>query len=129
MEWKRTRISSSAPWESTVGYSRAIKIGPFLEIAGTTAIDNGNVVAPGDAYEQTRFILKKIKSVIEEAGGKMEDTIRTRMFVTNIQDWEAIGKAHGEFFGAIRPAATMVEVKGLIDPALVVEIEVSAFVH
>ncbi|MEO1437916.1 MAG: RidA family protein, partial [Bacteroidota bacterium] len=115
------------PWERVVGYSRAIKIGPFLEIAGTTAMENGEVVAPGDAYEQTRHILKTVKKVLEEAGGKLEHTVRTRMFVTNIDDWERIGKAHGEFFGSIRPAATMVEVSRLIDPNLVVEIEVSAY--
>ncbi|MEM6722790.1 MAG: RidA family protein [Bacteroidota bacterium] len=128
MKWERTRISSGAPWERIVGYSRAVKIGPFLEIAGTTAMQDGKVVAPGDAYEQTRHILKIIKSVLEEAGGKLEHTVRTRMFVTNIQDWEAIGKAHGEFFGSIRPAATMVEVNGLIDPDLAIEIEVSAYI-
>lgn len=129
MKWEKKKFSSGAPWEGEVGYSRAVQVGPFLEIAGTTAVENGQAVAPGNAYEQTRFILEKIKTVIEEAKGKMEDVVRTRMFVCNIDDWEAIGKAHGEFFRDIRPAATMVEVSRLIDPDLVVEIEVSAIIQ
>lgn len=122
-------ISSGAPWEKTVGYSRAVRVGNHIFVAGTTAVDgDGNVVGAGNAYEQTHFILKKIEKALTEAGSKMEDVVRTRMFVTNIEHWEAIGKAHGEFFTDIRPAATMVEVSRLIGQELMIEIEVDAIV-
>lgn len=124
---QRINISSGAPWENIVGYSRAVRIGNIVEIAGTTAVNSkGEVVAKGNPFGQTRFILNKISAVLEEAGGSLNDVIRTRIYVTNISDWEAIGKAHGKFFKDIKPAATMVEVSALIDPELLVEIEVSA---
>ncbi|MFD0588567.1 RidA family protein [Paenibacillus sp. GCM10027627] len=123
---ERIRISTGSPWEPIVGYSRAVRIGNVIEVAGTTAMKDGEVVGVGDAYEQTRYILELIQDSIEKAGGRLSDVVRTRMFVTDIRLWEQIGKAHGEFFRDIRPVATMVEVKALIDPALLVEIEVQA---
>jgi enamine deaminase RidA (YjgF/YER057c/UK114 family) len=129
MAAKTTRqlFSSGAPWESTVGYSRAVRVGPLIEVAGTTAVENGQVIAPSDAYGQTKFILQKIERVLQEAGASLENVTRTRLFVTDISQWEAIGRAHGEFFHTIRPATSMVEVKALIDPAMLVEIEVTAY--
>ncbi|GAB2526779.1 RidA family protein [Rufibacter soli] len=129
MAAKTTRqlFSSGAPWESTVGYSRAVRVGPLIEVAGTTAVENGQVIAAGDAYGQTRFILQKIERVLQDARASLEDVVRTRLFVTDISQWEAIGRAHGEFFQTIRPATSMVEVKALIDPAMLVEIEVTAY--
>lgn len=124
----RKNISSGAQWEDIVGYSRAVRIGDIVEVAGTTAVDGEQVIGKGDAYAQTRFILEKIKTALTEAGASLDDVIRTRMFVTNIDDWEAIGRAHGEFFRQIKPAATMVEVSRLINPDLLVEIEASAVI-
>ncbi len=126
---ERKNISSGAPWESVVGYSRAVRIGNHIWVAGTTATDEaGNVVAAGDAATQTRYILQKIDAALIKAGASMADVVRTRMFVTDISQWEAIGRVHGEFFGAVRPAATMVQIAKLIDPAHMIEIEVDAFV-
>ncbi len=123
----RQNISSSTQWEDIVGYSRAVRIGNVIEVAGTTAVDEtGQVIGADDPYQQTVFVLKKIEQALIKAGASMQDVVRTRMFVTNIEQWEAIGRAHGEFFRDIKPAATMVEVQGLIDPALLVEIEVTA---
>ncbi len=123
----RRTISSGSPWESLVGYSRAVRIGNLICVAGTTAVDDeGQVVAEGDAAEQTRYIIGKIESALNRAGGSLQDVVRTRMYVTDIDRWEEIGRVHGEFFGDIRPVATMVEVRRLIDPALLVEIEADA---
>ena len=125
----RKNISSGAPWESIVGYSRAVRIGNHVWVAGTTATDeNGKVVGAGDAAAQTRYVLQKIGRALNEAGVTFADVVRTRTFVTDISQWEAIGRVHGEFFGDVRPAATMVEVSKLIDPAHLVEIEIDAYV-
>lgn len=124
---KRMNISSGAKWEDIVGYSRAVRVGNIVEVAGTTAVDEqGNVVGLNDAYEQTRFIFAKIEKALTTAGASLKDIVRTRMFVTDISKWEEIGKAHGEVFRTIKPAASMIEVKGLISPELLVEIEVTA---
>jgi len=122
----RTNISSSAIWEDQIGYSRAVKIGRVVEVSGTSAIDRDKIIAPNDPYQQTKFIIRKIERAINEAGGALEDVIRTRIYVTNIKDWSAVGKAHGEAFRDIKPATSMVEVKSLIDPNFVVEIEATA---
>ena len=121
---KRLNISSGAKWEDIVGYSRAVRIGDLIEVAGTTAVDeNGQVIGINDPFEQTRFILAKIEKVLIDAGGTLKDVVRTRIFVTDISNWEAIGKAHGDYFRDIKPASTMVEVSALIRPELLVEIE------
>ena len=122
----RTNISSGTIWEDEVGYSRAVKIGRVVEVSGTSAIDRDKIIAPNDPYQQTKFIIRKIERALNEAGGSLEDVIRTRIYVTNIDDWSAIGKAHGEFFRKIKPATTIVEVKSLIDPNFVVELEETA---
>jgi enamine deaminase RidA (YjgF/YER057c/UK114 family) len=122
-------VFTGSPWEPVVGYCRAVRIGERIEVAGTTAMQQGEVVGEGDAYEQTRFILLTIEKALNELGASMSDVVRTRMFVTDISKWEEIGKAHGEFFRDIQPAATMVEVQALIDPRLMVEIEVEAIVE
>lgn len=124
---KRINFSSGAKWEDIVGYSRAVRIGNIIEVAGTAAVDeNDQVVGLGDPAEQTRFILSKIEKALTSAGATLHDVVRTRMFVTNIADWESIGRVHGLYFKDIKPAATMVEVKSLIGPELLVEIEVTA---
>ncbi|MBK6646959.1 MAG: RidA family protein [Anaerolineales bacterium] len=123
----RINISSGAKWEDIVGYSRAVKIGNIIEVAGTTAVDeDGNTVGVNDPYEQTHYALSKIEKALQAAGATMKDVIRSRMFVTDISKWEEIGRAHGEFFREVKPAASMIEVKGLISPELLVEIEVTA---
>ena len=121
------RYSSGSPWEPIVGYSRAVRVGKVIEVAGTVATgEDGKPVAPGDPAAQTRQILRRIIAAIMAAGGSAESVVRTRMFVTDISRWEEIGRVHGEFFGAVRPVTTMVEVRSLIDPAYMVEIEATA---
>jgi enamine deaminase RidA (YjgF/YER057c/UK114 family) len=123
---KRQRISSGKPWESQVGYSRAVRVGPFVQVAGTTGTgENGQVVA-ADAYRQARKALENIEAALEAAGASMADVVRTRIYVTDISQWEAIARAHAEYFRDVRPAATMVEVRRLIAPEMVVEIEADA---
>ena len=125
----RQNIFSKTPWEAIVGYSRAVRIGNHIWVAGTTATDeHGRVVGKGNAAEQTRYALQKIERALEEAGASLTAVVRTRMFVTHIADWEIIGRVHGEFFGEVRPAATMVEVSRLIDVEHLVEIEVDAYI-
>lgn len=122
----RTNYSSGAKWEDIVGYSRAVQIGNSLEISGTVATEGSNVIAVGDFYGQTKYILQKIEKVLHQAGFELKHVVRTRMFVTDISKWEQVGKAHGEFFGTIKPVTSMVEVSALIDPDYLVEIEVTA---
>ena len=129
MKVERRNISSGAPWESIVGYSRAVRIGSHVHVSGTTATDpQGNVVGKGNPREQTLYVLDKIERALHEAGASLEDVVRTRIFVTDITQWEAIGKAHGERFGTVRPATTMIEVNRLIAPEYLVEIEADAWV-
>ncbi|HEX2934485.1 MAG TPA: RidA family protein [Bacteroidales bacterium] len=126
---KRQKFSSNSPWEDKVGYSRAIRVGNIIELSGTVAVDDcGNVVGAGKAYEQTKYIINKILQYIEKAGGKKEHVVRTRIFVTDISQWESIGRAHGEFFKDVKPVTTMVEVKSLISKDYLVEIEATAII-
>lgn len=126
---KRINISSGAPWEAVVGYSRAVRVGNIIEVTGTVATDENGPVAVGDAYGQTKFILQKIEKILEQAGASLADVVRTRMFVTDISKWEAYGKAHGEFFNKILPCTTMVEVTKLISPEYMIEIEATAILQ
>ncbi|MBK5255590.1 MAG: RidA family protein [Vicinamibacteria bacterium] len=126
----RTNISSGTKWERSVGYSRAVRVGPHIHVAGTTAINaSGAVVGAGDAFAQTKFILRKIEDALGEAGASMFQVVRTRMFVTDISRFEEVGRAHGEVFRDIRPASTMVQVTALVDPEMLIEIEVDAYVE
>lgn len=126
----RINYSSGAKWEDIVGYSRAVRMGNIIEVTGTVAVDeNDKVVGPGNAYEQTVFIIRKIEQVLNRAGASLEHVIRTRMFVTDISRWEEYGKAHGEFFSKIRPCTTMVEVTKLIAPEYLIEIEATAILQ
>ncbi len=124
----RQQIGSGSPWEDVVGYSRAVRVGNIIEVAGTTAMDGETLIGKGDVYLQTKFIFTKIEKALQQLGASLKDVVRTRMFVTNIADWEMVGKAHGEFFAAIKPVATMVEMSRLIDGDLLIEIEVTAVI-
>ena len=127
---KRLNISSGIKWEDIIGYSRAVRIGNVVEVAGTTALDEaGNLVCPDNPYEQTRYIIAKIEKALISAGAALEDVVRTRIFTTDISRWEEVGRAHGEFFRDIKPACTMLEVKSLINSEMLIEIEATAIIQ
>ncbi|MDB5120818.1 MAG: RidA family protein [Sphingobacteriales bacterium] len=125
----RINISSKSPWEDEIGYCRAVRIGNLIEVSGTTAMDGDNLIGMDNMYEQTKFIIQKIEKALLDVSSSLKDVIRTRMYVTNIDLWQEAGRAHGEFFKKIKPAATMVEVSKLISPGLLIEIEVTAVVQ
>lgn len=126
---KRKLISSGAKWENSVGYSRAVRVGNHIEVAGTTAVENDEIIGKGDAYLQTKFIIQKIEKALNAADAKLEHVTRTRIFVTDISMWEEIGRAHGEFFKDIKPASTMLEIQALVNPEMLVEVEATAIVE
>lgn len=126
---ERVNYASGAKWEDIVGYSRAVKIGNTIEVTGTVAIDDNNLlVGKNDAYSQTKFIIEKIEKILKKAGASLNDVVRTRMFVTDITRWQEYGKAHGEFFSTIKPCTSMIEIKGLIAPEFLIEIEATAII-
>ena len=126
---RRINISSGTPWEDKVGYCRAVRIGNIIEVSGTTSVDGDSLIGKDDLYSQTKFIILKIEKALQNAGAELTDVVRTRMYVTDISKWEEAAKAHAEFFGAIKPATTLVEVSGLIDPDMLIEIEASAVIQ
>ncbi|HKI78984.1 MAG TPA: RidA family protein [Ignavibacteriaceae bacterium] len=126
---KRINISSGSPWEDIVGYSRAVRINNIIEISGTAPVKDGKTFAPGNACEQAKCCIRIIEKALKQAGADLHDVVRTRMYVTDISRWEEYGKAHGEFFGKIKPATTMIEVKSLISPDMMIEIEATAIVE
>ncbi len=125
---KRKNISSGAKWEDIVGYSRAVRIANIVEVSGTAPVDGDKIIGIGNAYEQAKYCLQKIEFALKEAGATLNDVVRTRMFVTDISLWEEFGKAHGEFFKEIKPVTSMIEIKSLIDPQMLIEIEATAVV-
>lgn len=124
----RIFISSGSPWEDVVGYSRAVKVGNLVEVAGTTAVDGDQLIGEGSMYEQAKFIFQKIERALQQAGSSLDHVVRTRMYITDISKWEEAGKAHGEVFQQIKPALTMIEVSALIDARLLIEIEATAII-
>ncbi|MEY3422790.1 MAG: hypothetical protein RIR48_3119 [Bacteroidota bacterium] len=124
----KTKISSSAIWEDSIGYSRAVKVGNIIEVAGTAAVRNGDVLHTGDPYNQAKYVIKIIEHVLKQLDSGLEDVVRTRIYLKNVSDWEDVGRAHGEFFGTIKPACTMIAVSSMINPEMLVEIEATAII-